>query len=228
MRDDEFREWLKRAYPHLTDYSTPVSDCRKVDRHTPGGLDGQYDQDKLQAVLSGREPEARKVFDKSSSYKSSTKKYKEFRDSVGDGSYAEQSVSDPDAVASETEKVNELVFELEADMQRALRSQLDSLEEGLAVADNGQERRVAIGRIDITARDQAGQWVVVELKAGRATHHAVSQILSYMGALAEEENAPVRGILVAEDFDDRARYAAKNLPSLKLYKYAYRFSFEGL
>lgn len=53
----------------------------------------------------------------------------------------------------------------------------------------------------------------------------MAQVLSYMGDVAEEEpDAVVRGILVAGDFDKKARAAARVVPALSLR--AYRVSFE--
>jgi RecB family endonuclease NucS len=46
----------------------------------------------------------------------------------------------------------------------ALRANIDQLEPGLTVIDGGNERKVASGFIDITARDRSGATVVIELK----------------------------------------------------------------
>jgi RecB family endonuclease NucS len=111
-------------------------------------------------------------------------------------------------------------------MQAALRLHLEQLEPGLTITDDGAERSVNSGFIDITARDSSGGLVVIELKAGAAGQRAIAQILSYMGDIAsEEENAKVRGILVASEFDAKARAAAKMVPNLALLKYSVRFFF---
>lgn len=82
------------------------------------------------------------------------------------------------------------------------------------------------GFIDITARDESAATVVIELKAGLAGQRAVAQILSYMGDVAaEQENRIVRGILVASDFDPKAKAAARMVPNLILRKYSVRFQF---
>ena len=47
-------------------------------------------------------------------------------------------------------------FLLEAHLQRSLRENLHQLAPGLTVADNGTERTVAAGRIDILTRDADG------------------------------------------------------------------------
>ncbi|CAA9336503.1 MAG: hypothetical protein AVDCRST_MAG89-2413, partial [uncultured Gemmatimonadetes bacterium] len=115
---------------------------------------------------------------------------------------------------------------LERDMQAALRLAIDQLEPGLAIIDDGAERSVESGFIDITARDQAGAVVVIELKTGVAGQRAVAQILSYMGDVAiEEAGTPIRGILVASEFDAKARSAARVVPNLVLRRYSVRFTF---
>lgn len=116
---------------------------------------------------------------------------------------------------------------LERHMQRALRQNIEQLEPNMRADDDGVERRVESGFIDITARDANGRLVVVELKTGVAGQRAVAQILSYMGDVAADEGTTeIRGMLVAFDFDHKARAAAKMVPSLELVKYGFRFEFD--
>jgi len=114
---------------------------------------------------------------------------------------------------------------LERDMQRALRRDLSVLEPGLEILDDGAERAVATGFIDILARDGSGTVVVIELKAGRTDARVIGQVLGYMSDIAEEEEARVRGIIVAHDFDPRTRSAARAVPNLALVRYAVSFVF---
>ena len=114
---------------------------------------------------------------------------------------------------------------LERDLQAALRSHIDQLERGLVVIDGGAEQKVASGFIDILARDSSGAAVVIELKAGMAGASAVSQIAAYMGDISENETVGVRSIIVASDFDHRAKAAAKMVPTLRLFQYGVMFSF---
>lgn len=116
---------------------------------------------------------------------------------------------------------------LERDLQKALRRDIAQIEPGLVVIDEGVERSVPSGFIDITARDAHGAAVAIELKAGTADRAAVGQVLSYMGDLAEEEGGEVRGMLIAHDFDAKARSAARMVPNLGLRTYAIRFVFEN-
>src|SRR4051812_39238422 len=62
----------------------------------------------------------------------------------------------------------ETKFGLERDLQSALRKNIADLEPGLSIIDDGKERKVASGFIDITARAKDGATVVIELKAGPA------------------------------------------------------------
>ena len=54
---------------------------------------------------------------------------------------------------------------MERDLQAVLRIAIEQLEPGLTIIDDGAERSVESGFIDITARD-ASNTVVIELKAG--------------------------------------------------------------
>lgn len=122
----------------------------------------------------------------------------------------------------------ETTFSVERDLQRALRDNIQQLEAGLLIEDDGKERIVPAGRIDITARDKHGAMVVIELKAGEADKSAVGQVLAYMGDLmAEHAGKPVRGILVASGFKVSAVSAARAVSNLELKKYGFRFSFEA-
>jgi hypothetical protein len=120
----------------------------------------------------------------------------------------------------------EITFGLEGDLQLAIRANIDQLEPGLKIIDGGKERATEAGKIDITAIDTEGNIVVIELKAGLASPQVVAQILAYMGTIAESENKPVRGILVAGDFHKRVIFAARATANLRLKKYSFWFTFE--
>jgi RecB family endonuclease NucS len=108
------------------------------------------------------------------------------------GTYAGSAASD-----SETEELieaSETTFGLERDLQSALRANIEQLEPGLSIIDDGRERTTDAGRIDITAKDPQGAVVVIELKAGTGAPGALTQLLAYMGALATENSTAVRAI----------------------------------
>ena len=93
------------------------------------------------------------------------------------------------------------------------------MEPDLTIVDNGKEKYVPAGRIDITAEDAKGNLVVIELKAGTAQPDAITQLLSYMGSIENPNGKVVRGILVANDFDSRVYQAAKPVPNITLIHY---------
>ncbi len=130
--------------------------------------------------------------------------------------------------ANEVIEAMETTFGLERDLQIALRSNIEQLEQGLKIIDGGKEQTTEAGRIDITAEDQQGAIVVIELKAGAATPACIAQILSYMGALSESKQKSVRCILVAGYFPPRVVLAARAVPNLQLKKYSFSFSFEAV
>jgi endonuclease len=121
----------------------------------------------------------------------------------------------------------ETTFGFERELQEALRRNIEQLERGLTIIDGGNERKVASGFIDITARDRSGATVVIELKkAGVSDRNAIGQILGYMGNLMEEGSQSVSGILVAGEFSPAIIAAAKVVPNLSLLRYTFRFSFD--
>jgi hypothetical protein len=117
-------------------------------------------------------------------------------------------------------------FSLERDMQAALRRNIAQLKPSLSIVDDGAERSVISGLIDITCVDaDHDALVVIELKAGKADSRAIGQILGYMGDLADEEGRNVRGILIAHEFDTRVKSAARVVPTLTLMAYSIDFRF---
>jgi hypothetical protein len=161
------------------------------------------------------------------SYKNAVVRYRKFRNDNGFVSDAVNSSDRSESIESisATEESLQQRFSLERDMQAALRRNIASLDPSLKITDDGAERAVDSGFIDITCEDNDGI-VVVELKAGKADSRAIGQILGYMGDLKHEEGGkPVRGVLVAHDFDRRAKSAARVVPSLTLKRYSIEFKF---
>ena len=165
-------------------------------------------------------------FNNLASYRDAVVRYGKFRD-AGDDAGDTPTRQDPRVGlgATSDEEIAQRIG-LERDMQAALRVTIEQLESGLTIIDEGAERSVESGFIDITARDASGAVVVIELKAGASGQRAVAQILSYMGDVAvEQEDGRVRGILVASEFDAKAKAAARVVPTLMLRKYSVRFTF---
>ncbi len=118
-----------------------------------------------------------------------------------------------------------LGFRLERELQEALAANIAQLEPGLNIVEGGIEMVVGAGRLDIAATDTQGRIVVIELKAGTAQLESIAQLLSYMGSVHNPEGRPVRGILVAHDFESRVVHAARAAPNVALREYSYQLSF---
>lgn len=134
-----------------------------------------------------------------------------------------------EAAADDVDDADEVdpTFRIERDLQAALRKKnnIEQIEPRLKIIDGGKEQIVESGRIDITAEDNDGVTVVIELKAVKAGRRAIGQILAYMGDLSDGKKQ-IRGILVAEDFSPQAVAAARIVPNLQLKKYNFKFVFE--
>jgi hypothetical protein len=145
-------------------------------------------------------------------------------------SSAEPEVAEDEAI-SEVSAVD-TSLSLERDMERTLLRNLAQLEQGLQLYErNGisgnQLDTGAVGRLDILAVDNNGSLVVVELKAGRADDRVCGQILRYIGWVKENlaGDRTVRGIVVANDFSEALRFAAKAMSGVSLKRYEVRFDF---
>ncbi len=236
-----YRQWLERQKYQTGTISAQIHRAGRVEEHH-GGLDEHYANDRMASLIQTlsyskndkrqNRPNPSKIpfdgdaYNNLASYRDAVKRYRKFRDDVSE--------NDAETVATEGMQSDPVALEeevgqrigLERDMQAALRIEIDQLEPGLTITDDGAERSVDSGFIDITARDSSGKTVVIELKAGIAGQRAIAQILSYMGDVAaEQEDSNVRGILVASNFDAKAKAAARMVPSLLLRKYSVRFTF---
>ena len=225
--------WLEQRDLSQSSVDTYVSDTKRVERHY-GDLDELYAKDGLAGILQDlrysaddarrNAPNLSKIpiygslYETLPSYRSAINRYREYRES-------DATLDDPDSVTQGEDDGRARLIGLERDLQSALRDSIEELEPGLDIIDGGTERSVDSGFIDITAKAADGTVVVIELKAGTARRDAVGQILSYMGDVAAEGPSQVRGILVAGDFDNKARAAARVVPSLSLRRYRVTFEF---
>jgi len=148
--------------------------------------------------------------------------------SVAYASAVIESGTEEQEIEEEIIEAEELTYGLERDLQQALRANISKLEGGLTIIDGGSEKTTEAGRIDITAKDPKGAIVVIELKAGKASPDIIAQVLSYMGAVANDSTTQVRGILVAGDFHKRVVLAARALPNLTLKRYGFQFTFSDV
>jgi hypothetical protein len=232
-----YRTWLEQQKYDPATVSVQIYRAERVEEYH-GDLDQHYANDRMESLIStlryttddkrrarpnpSKIPFEGDIRNNLASYRNSVERYRRFRDSGDDGSELTGTENEPVPAEENLEQR----IGLERDIQAALRMKIEQLEPGLAIIDDGAERSVDSGFIDITARDASAAIVVIELKAGSAGQRAVAQILSYMGDVAaEDEKVKVRGILVAADFDKKARAAARMVPNLVLRRYSVRFHF---
>ncbi len=239
--DPSYRHWLERQKYDSGTITAQMHRADRVEKHY-GDLDDHHRKDELRDVIEalrytaedkrrGRPnpskiPFAGDTYSNLASYRNAVERYRKFKDEV---------VADPEGLTghpsqvvavSKDDDISSQRIGLERDLQATLRLAIHRLEEGLVIVDDGAERSVESGFIDITARDASGAIVAIELKAGTAGQRAVAQLLSYMGDLALEDHSQlVRGILVAADFDKRAKAAARVVPNVILRRYAIQFHF---
>ncbi len=118
---------------------------------------------------------------------------------------------------------------VEKDLQRFLSLNLSSLEKGLTLYEQGTEYAVSTGRIDLFCTDINKDFVVIELKAGKAGLDAYGQIKSYIAALRydKEITNKIRGFIIARDFDDRLILTVENDPEISLFYYNVKFDFNS-
>jgi hypothetical protein len=238
---ESYRRWLQSQKYVEGTVQAQLYRAGRVEEHY-GDLDQHYDKDRLEGVLAElrysvddakrSKPNPSKIpingdlRSNLASYRDAVARYRRFRTETSEDEHVNRDsiVTADDQPTFEDDAVQ--LFGLERDMQAVLRQSIEQLEEGLVIADDGAERSVASGFIDILAKDSVNTMVVIELKTGTARQKAVAQILSYMGDISEEEStSAVRGILIAGDFDKKARAAARVVPNLSLRTYSIHFTF---
>lgn len=86
----------------------------------------------------------------------------------------------------------------------------------------GAQFNTPAGKIDFLAVDKNTEdFVVIELKVGKVHDSTVGQILRYMGYVKENlaGDKNVRGIILAENIDDKAKYALSLVPAIEFKAY---------
>lgn len=77
----------------------------------------------------------------------------------------------------------------------------------------GRQYPTEVGRIDLLCLSSDGQFVVIEFKKGMTSDKIIGQIFRYMGWIYvnRSKGKPVRGIIVAKDYDYKLLYAVKGI-----------------
>jgi hypothetical protein len=76
--------------------------------------------------------------------------------------------------------------------------------------------------VDILAVDQAGGYVVIELKVSKGYDRVVGQLLRYVSWIKQNHAEPgqtVRGVIIAKQITEDLRLACSEVPSVSLYEY---------
>ncbi len=239
----DFQLWLQQQNLDSAAVTQQLNRATRVEKHY-GSLDRHYTRDRLQSIIDElqyssedekkRRPNPSKInFDGNirnnlSLFRYAVEQYRRYKDSEADMSPRHEFDDDETHGGGGGGAGDEgrQRSGLERDMQATLRADISQLEPGLTIIDGGAERVVDSGYIPITARDEAGSVVVIDLKAGNVGRRGVAQVLSYMGDIAADEpDVNVRGILVAAEFDNKGRAAARMAPSLSLRAFAVKFEF---
>lgn len=206
-----------------------LTNLRKLDAFT-GGLDQKIAELGLAQTVEWARTQTEGPFeDYPSNVRSALKRYVAFLLDAADPETPGTDVRPEEQPAVSLESVGEAeatLFRYERELQAAVRRQLSVLEPGLTIADGGIERSVATGRIDVLAEAAAGELVVIELKAGTCPAGAMEQALGYTDDIAVEMGRPARTILVAADFPERVRAAARRVSGLKLVAYKLQLAFD--
>jgi hypothetical protein len=95
---------------------------------------------------------------------------------------------------------------------------------------SGVEYSTDVGRIDILAIDQNGEFYVFELKRASGPDKAVGQVARYMGWVKNHiaDGKPVHGVIVAREIGQNLRYAMLAVSGLMVYEYKVAFNLDRI
>jgi Endonuclease NucS len=221
-RAKEFREYFVTRVGKESSAQSYASNLRKLDEFV-GGLDEKIAELGFGPIIEWAKSQDQGPFeDYPSNVRSALKRYVAFLVDAADPDVGSIETTTPQEDIDENEAT---VFRYERELQAAVRRQLLALESGLIAADGGVERAVATGRIDVLAEAPTGELVVIELKAGTCPAGALEQALGYTDDISSETGKPARTILVASDFPERIRAAARRVPQVKLVTYKLQLAF---
>ncbi len=95
---------------------------------------------------------------------------------------------------------------LEKDIEKYVISNLHEVEEGLQFINNQYDTN-EVGTIDILCKDKKDNYVIIEIKKGRASDKVVGQIQRYLYWVDNNlsEQFPVRGIIICNSYDQKLK-----------------------
>ena len=174
MREQEFRDWfgtiLNRHGRPFTENNIYfyVNAIRHAETHQGIDMDKEFQKDEMASIhklftYTKKDEKANRpnptklpidarLYGALSDLRSALNHYRNFCLSAGDVSIQESpdNNNDTETIA---EADSNTTFALEADLQDAIRENITQLESGLEIIDNGVERKVTSGFIDILAKD---------------------------------------------------------------------------
>lgn len=135
----------------------------------------------------------------------------------------------------ESEQISsEAMISFERNLEEYILRNLNQIEDGLRLYSEkgirGRQLNTDVGRIDILAMDENDNLVVIELKAGTANYPVVGQILGYISWVRQNiaKDRKVRGIIIADDFDKKLKYASSETANVSLKTYEVNFTFKNV
>lgn len=142
----------------------------------------------------------------------------------------DEGTADENLSANDSDESQGGSFALESHLRDYLAKNLPALDNGnthlnLFISPDdyrdGVEFQTDVGPIDILATSSTGDFYVFELKLGRGPDAALGQILRYMGWVQQHLCAgnKVFGIVVAADISTKLKYAATQVPNVRLMEY---------
>jgi RecB family endonuclease NucS len=97
--------------------------------------------------------------------------------------------------------------ETETKIQEILESNVEVIEKGFQLVNKDSVLPPNSGIPDLICKDKIGNFVVIELKAGEASYHALGQAISYKGAIKKRTGGLVRAIVIGYSFDPKILFA---------------------
>lgn len=229
--DDAIREVVAQQPKRLFGKSEIID---QVNRKYPGRWKTSTITTQIYACCANK-PKARTQFPSSPKFLFGDGRSYQLYDAKIHGSLKSDYVNETiQEIGGDEEGVISASITLERDLEEYLVRNLGQLEEGLKLYSKesitGRQFNTDAGKIDILALARADYFVVLELKAGVATSAALGQVLAYMNWIRHNigQGKEVRGIIIADDFDTKLKYAVSETPSVTLKKYEVSFAFTNV